>query len=92
VWFRYLLPLETGQTSSMVNFTANPTGAIADRIVINGVVQIPSQVLWSKAFIKADLSTIPTGKAAAPSDFAAGWSNEPLPGRAAEYYVEPAAS
>lgn len=92
VWFRYLLPLATGQTSSTAIFTANPTGAIADHIVIDGVVQIPGQTLWSRAFINADLSTIPVGKAGAASDFVSGWSSTPLPGRAATFYIEPAAS
>ncbi|MFD6699482.1 MULTISPECIES: hypothetical protein [unclassified Microbacterium] len=89
VWFRYMGALATGQTAPTVFFTANPTGAIADRIIVNGTVLIPGQILYSKPFINADLSAIPPGKAAAPADFTGTWSNTPLPGVTDQFYIEP---
>ena len=92
VWFRYLLPLATGQTSSTVTFTAVPTGAIADHIVKDGVVLIPSQTLWSRAYVNADLSTIPSGGTGVTTEYRAEWSDVPLPGRGTIYYIEPASA
>ncbi len=90
VWFRYMGPLATGQTAPTVFFTANPTGAIADRIIVNGTVLIPGQFLYSRAFINADLATVPSGSAAVSAEFVGPWSHIPLPGATDHFYVEPA--
>jgi hypothetical protein len=90
VWFRYQLPLATGQTSSTVYFTLNPTGAVADRRYVNGVLQIPGQILYSRAYINPDLSTIPAGSAVVPAEFVASWSRVPLPGVTDHFHIEPA--
>ena len=90
VWFRYMSPLATGQTAPTVFFTVNPTSAIADRLVVNGTVLIPGQILYSRPFVNANLSTIPSGSAGVPADYVGSWSRTPLPGVTDHFYIEPA--
>lgn len=90
IWFQYQLPLATGQTSSTVYFTVNPTGAVAARRFVNGTLQIPGQILYSRAYINPDLSTIPSGSVAVNADFRGPWSRTPLPNVTDHFYVEPA--
>jgi len=91
VWFQYQLPLETGQTSSTVFFTANPTGALADRRYDDdGTLMIPGEILYSRPYINADLSTIPSGGTGVPTEYRGPWSRVPLPAVTDHFYVEPA--
>lgn len=93
IWFQYQLPLATGQTSSTVYFTATPTGAVADRIFVNGTLQIPGQILYSRAYVNANLAAIPAGTSGSvPYDYRAGWSRVPLPNVTDHFYVEPASA
>lgn len=90
VWFQYQLPLATGQTSSTVFFTANPTGAVADRKYVDGVLQIPGQILYSRPYVNADLSSIPAGTTVAPAEYRGPWSRVPLPAVTDHFHIEPA--